>query len=328
MVAGAGLLAAALAWEWSRYLETPLRLPASGLDYELLKGGSLSSLSRDLADQGYLAHRRWLLLHARFSGRGSMVQAGEYHFPAGLTPAGLLDLLEQGQVRLRRLTILEGWTLAQALEAMHAKPGIRPLLAGLSPEEQAQKLGLDHLEGSLEGWFFPSTYHFQRGTSDIELLQLAHRKMWRTLHTLWRQRAPDLPYDTPYQALIMASLLEKESSASHEWPIIAGVLVRRLRMGMLLQVDSTIIYGLGPDFDMDLKRSHLRDAGNLHNTYRHPGLPPTPICLPGLGALAATMRPAPGDSLYFVSKGDGTHHFSATLEEHERAVRRYQLGEQ
>ncbi|WP_269473252.1 endolytic transglycosylase MltG [Kineobactrum salinum] len=177
----------------------------------------------------------------------------------------------------------------------------------------------------MEGLFLPETYRFERGTSDLDILARAHRAMLAALTEEWELRAPDLPYETPYEALIMASIIERETGVPDERQQIAGVFVRRLQRGMRLQTDPTTIYGLGTAFDGNLVRSHLRDGDNIYNTYRHHGLPPTPIALPGRAALHAALQPAEGDSLYFVARGDGSHEFNSTLEGHERAVRKYQL---
>jgi UPF0755 protein len=220
------------------------------------------------------------------------------------------------------LTVIEGWTFRQMLEAVRAHEAIRRTLDGLDDAGIMARLGRpgEHPEGR----FYPDTYHFPRGTTDAEFLTRAHRKMQAAVEEAWGRRAAGLPYASPYEALVLASIVEKESGVAAERDQIAGVFVRRLRKGMKLQADPTVIYGLGTEFDGNLRRRDL-EADNPYNTYTRTGLPPTPISLPGGGALRAAVAPAEGTALYFVAKGDGTHHFSATLDEHQRAVTRFQL---
>lgn len=314
---GAGGLAA-YGYHW---LHAPLTLPEQGLDYELERGQSLNHLTRDLAGRGVLEHPRLLRLYARLTEQ-SRVQAGEYHLPAGLTPKSLLAQLSEGRVVLHQVTLVEGWTYRQALAALHANEAIENRLEGLSRDEQMEKLGLD-LEHP-EGWFFPDTYRYVRGTSDVELLRRAHSALVAELERLWEARAPGLPYEDPYEALIMASIIERETGAPWERERIAGVFVRRLELGMRLQTDPTVIYGMGDDYQGRITRSDLRTP-TPYNTYTISGLPPTPIALVGREAIAAALNPAEGTALYFVARGDGTHVFSDTLQEHNRAVREFQL---
>jgi len=303
------------------WLHAPLTLPEEGLNYELERGRSLNHLTRDLAERGVLEHPRLLRLYARVTEQ-SRVQAGEYHFPAGLTPRTLLAHLAEGRVVLHQVTLVEGWTYRQALAALHANDAIENRLEGLSQQEQLDRLGLD-IEHP-EGWFFPDTYRYVRGTSDVELLRRAHTAMASELERLWEARIPDLPYENPYEALIMASIVERETGAPWERERIAGVFVRRLEIGMRLQTDPTVIYGMGDDYRGRITRSDLRTP-TPYNTYTNHGLPPTPIALAGREAIAAALNPADGTELYFVARGDGTHVFSDTLEEHNRAVREFQL---
>lgn len=317
-LAGAGGLGA-YGYQW---LHAPLSIPEQGLDYELVRGRSLNHLTRDLAERGVLEHPRLLRLYARLTEQ-SRVQAGEYHLPAGLTPRSLLAQLSEGRVVLHQVTLVEGWTFRQALAALHANEAIDSRLEGLSQNEQMAKLGLD-IEHP-EGWFFPDTYRYVRGTSDVELLRRAHRAMAAELERLWEARIPGLPYEDAYEALIMASIVERETGAPWERERIAGVFVRRLDLGMRLQTDPTVIYGMGDDYQGRITRSDLR-APTPYNTYTISGLPPTPIALPGREAIAAALNPADGSELYFVARGDGTHVFSDTLQEHNRAVREFQLS--
>lgn len=303
------------------WLNSPLGLPAEGIEYRLARGESLNSVSRALAEQGLLSHPRLLRLYARLTDR-TRVQAGEYRIEPPQTPLTLLGVMNRGEVVLHRVTLVEGWTYRQALAELHSRETIEPTLAGLSRSEQLQRLGLglDHPEG----WFFPDTYTYERGTEDRVILRRAHRALRERLDRLWAERDPSLPYDSPYEALIMASLVERETGAAGERDRIAGVFVRRLEKGMRLQTDPTVIYGMGDQYQGNLTRRNLRQA-TPYNTYTTHGLPPTPIALPGEKALEAAFHPAPGTALYFVAKGDGTHVFSDTLEEHNRAVRDYQL---
>lgn len=284
-------------------------------------GQSLTQVADALAAQGVLRHPFDFLLYARLSGQADSIRAGEYGLTPGMTPRDLLRKLVNGEVLVHQIRILEGWTAAQALAALQANPYIRSTI----PAGDAQTLrdALD-LETHPEGQFFPDTYNFTRGTTDREILRRAHALMQRVLDEAWRARDVGLPFDTPYDALILASLVEKETGKASERALIAGVFVRRLREGMRLQTDPSVIYGLGVDFDGNLTRAHL-GAENPYNTYRNRGLPPTPIALPGREAIAAALHPDDSGALYFVGKGDGSHHFSATLEEHNAAVRRYQV---
>jgi len=302
------------------WLNSPLDLPQGGLEYRLEQGRTLSHISRALAGEQRLEHPRLLRLYALLQGSPA-IHAGDYKLEPGTTPKSLFWQLVEGRVRLYQVTIIEGWTYAQALEALHAQETIEPQLKGLSQTEQLERLALD-IEHP-EGWFFPDSYRYVRGTSDVEILRQAHHKMRTTLNQLWERRAPGLIYGTLYEALIMASIVERETGAPWEREAIAGVFVRRLEKGMRLQTDPTVIYGMGDDYQGRITRRDLLEP-SPYNTYRIDGLPPTPIALPGREAIAAALNPAQGSSLYFVAKGDGTHIFSDTLEEHNRAVRDYQ----
>lgn len=313
-----GVALAAYGYHW---LQSPLAIPEEGIRYELSRGESLGHVTADLGARGVLRHPRGLSLYARLSEQ-TRVHAGEYQLNPGLTPLTLLEQLNEGDVVLHQVTLIEGWTFAQALMALHAEEAIEAKLEGLSQTEQLSLLGID-VEHP-EGWFFPDTYRFARGTTDVDILRRAHQAMRDQLEQLWPQRAEGLPYDSPYEALIMASLIERETGAPWERETIAGVFVRRLESGMRLQTDPTVIYGMGDRYEGRITRRDLR-APTPYNTYTISGLPPTPIALPGRGALAAALNPAPGTAVYFVAKGDGTHVFSDTLEEHNRAVREYQL---
>ena len=314
----AGLLRAVF---FHAHLHEPLALENERF-YLVQPGQSLSRVVDELAEQGTLEHPFDLRVYARLTGAADRIQAGEYLLAPGLTPLQLLDKLGRGDIHYRQVVIVEGWTAAQALAALHANPYIENTIAEGSPERLREALGLDvHPEGQ----FFPDTYNFTRGATDRDILLRAHALMQDVLAREWAARAVGLPYDDPYQALVMASLVEKETAAPAERAQIAGVFVRRLQRNMRLQTDPTVIYGLGSRFDGDLTRADLRED-NPYNTYVIRGLPPTPIALPGREAIVASLQPAPGAELYFVARGDGTHHFSSTLEEHNAAVQRYQRG--
>ena len=316
------VVAGLLTWHYRDFLATPLALDAEGQVIELPRGAGLRQISDDLATRGIIDSPDLLVLHGRLSGLDTALKAGEYRLEPGLTPRGLLDLLANGQVMLHSLTLVEGWTFAQALAAVRAKPELTATLEGLDPATVMARLDLEGQHP--EGRFFPDTYHFPRGTTDLEFLRRAYETMQEVLERAWTMRAEGLPYDDPYLALVLASIVEKETSVPDERAEVAGVFVRRLHKGMRLQADPTVIYGLGEGFDGNLRRRDLR-ADTPYNTYTRHGLPPTPIALPGRGAIEAVLNPAEGKALYFVATGDGRHVFAETLAEHEANVRRYQL---
>lgn len=316
--------ALALGWaylEYRRFVETPLDLAEETL-HAVPPGASLAAVAADLERLGYLENPLYLRLLARLRGDGGRIKAGEYRLPPGTTPPELLDRLVAGDVTRYGITLIEGWTFRQVMEAVAAHPALEQTVAGLSDEQVMEHLGLSGLHP--EGRFLPDTYHFPRGVTDVSLLQRAHAAMERTLEAEWAQRAEGLPIETPYEALILASIVEKETGVPEERARIAGVFTRRLRKGMKLQTDPTVIYGMGERYDGNIRRRDLQEE-TPYNTYVIGGLPPTPICMPGAEAIRAALHPAPGKSLYFVARGDGSHQFSATLEEHNAAVRRFQL---
>jgi len=313
--------------EFEHYLHRPLQLSAVE-ELEVNRGSALGIVIRDLAARGLLA-RPWLLqAYVRLSGRGHHIQAGEYLIGPGTTPLDLLDMLERGRVRTHGVTFVEGWTLAQMRQLLARDEHLQKVLKDVPDDRLLLALGIDTEPGrKAEGWFFPDTYVYSGKTSDRDILLQAYRRMKQVLEDEWGGRAQDLPYHSPYEALIMASIVERETGVAAERPQIAGVFVRRLQRNMLLQTDPTVIYGLGTGYDGNLRRRDLDDAANRYNTYQHPGLPPTPIALPGREAIRAALRPAPGNALYFVARGDGSHQFSASLEQHNQAVRQYQLNQ-
>lgn len=310
------------AWRYFQgWLDTPLALPDAGYHYQLQTGKSLGHLAHDLAAREYLKHGKWLVYFARWQNQ-TRVQAGEYYLQPGLTPRELLQKLNRGEVVLYQVTLVEGWTFRQALRTIHAHEAVQSELAGLSEADMlaALELPIEHPEG----WFFPDTYHFTRGTTDIELLRRAWQQMQQVLLPLWESRSENLPYSSPYEVLIMASIIERETGAPWEREKVAGVFVRRLQQGMRLQTDPTVIYGMGEKFQGRITRADLQQP-TPYNTYVITGLPVTPIALPGRASIAAALNPEVGSALYFVARGDGTTQFSDTLEQHNRAVRQYQL---
>ncbi len=315
LAAAAGLLYT------SRYLDKPLPV-TEPLVIEIPPGRGLKGVAADLAERGLLAHPRLFAWYGRWMSASARIKAGEYRIEPGQTPAGLLDQFVAGQVMLHTITLIEGWTFRQAVDAIRAHPAVVVASQGMDDEEIARRLALP--TPSPEGWLLPDTYHFPKGTGDLALMAIAAEAMEAALDLAWSKREPDLPLETPYEALILASIVEKETGLAEERPRISGVFVRRLERGMRLQTDPTVIYGLGPDFDGNLRKSDL-NRDTPYNSYTRPGLPPTPIALPGRDALLAAVRPAEETALYFVAtgEGDGSHYFSATLEEHNRAVARY-----
>jgi UPF0755 protein len=321
------LLSVAAAWlmmELRQFADTPLQVPEEGATYLLKPGSSFNAMATDLEQQGYISNAFYLRLMARWNKVGGKIKAGEYLIPTGTKPEQFLNLLVSGKVVNYSVTLIEGWTFREALAAIRQHTAVKAVTGELSDEEIMKQLGREGEHP--EGRFLADTYHFNRGTTDLAILKRAADSMDRLLADEWEERAPELPYKEPYEALILASIVEKETGLASERPEIAGVFVRRLRKGMKLQTDPTVIYGMGERFDGNIRRRDLRED-TPYNTYVHTGLTPTPISLPGREAVHAVLHPNDGKSLYFVAKGDGSgaHYFSATLKEHNRAVRKYQL---
>ena len=301
---------------------TPLPVPADGLLVQVSSGNTLGQLSARLSERGVIRYPHLFNWAGRLSGADQRIRQGEYRLSPGVTAAELLALLQSDATVRYLVTLPEGIRLAEAIAILRRSEGLTPVLSG---SDDRRLLQLLDERATAEGFFLPETYQYERGDSDFDVLVEAHRLMREALHAAWSQREPGLPYANAYEALIMASIIEKETGLAKERPLIGGVFVRRLQRRMRLQTDPTVIYGLGPDFDGNLQREHLRDDSNPYNSYRHRGLPPGPIALPGRESLMAAVQPAPGNSLYFVARGDGSHEFSATLAAHKAAVRRYQL---
>lgn len=305
-----------------RWTDTPLPIPVEGLELVVARGASMAKVAVQLEQMDVVDQPLLLRLYSRIQGADGNLRPGEYHLAANLSPRQLLQLLVSGKVRSYSVTLPEGITLRQALAIFHAQPRLQKQL---NVENAWQELATIATASNPEGWFFPDTYIYSAQTSDGDLLRQAHRRMRKVLADEWQGRSQDLPYSSSYEALIMASIIEKETGLASERTQIAGVFVSRLKKGMRLQTDPTIIYGLGDSFDGNLKRKHLRDQNNIYNTYHIPGLPPSPIALPGRDSIRAALHPDSTSALYFVAKGDGSHYFSATLDEHVQAVRQFQL---
>ena len=312
----------AVAWLFA-FASRALEPPRTEYEFTVKNGMSLRALSRRLADEGLLpeAHSFWIL--GRTLGKDKAIQAGTYRVDRPLTPVELLDKLNRGDVVAADIAFVEGTTLRQWLAQLKAQPRLRQTLEGKSIDEVRAAIGL--AQGSAEGWLFPDTYRFAPGSADVEILKRAHAAMKKRLADAWDARDPDLPLKSPYEALILASIVEKETGAAGERPLVASVFANRLRRSMRLQTDPTVIYGMGAAFDGNIRKKDL-STDTPWNTYTRDGLPPTPIAMPGAASLLAATRPAKSEFLYFVGKGDGTHQFSRNLEEHNRAVARYQLG--
>ena len=290
------------------------------------RGATMNGLLRDFQGRGVLGSRRqrlYLSWYARLTGQADDLKAGEYSVNPGLRAIDLTALLASGHVVLHELRLVEGWQLSQALAAVRAHPALKQTLPQ-SGAGEALMSALGQADRHPEGRFYPDTYHFPRGTTDVEFLRRANRTMEQVLAQEWADRTAELPYAGPDQALTMASIVERETGLVDERAEIAGVFVRRLQKRMRLQTDPSVIYGLGAAFDGNLRKRDLL-ADGPYNTYTRRGLPPTPICLPGRGALHAALHPAAGKTLYFVSRGDGSHVFSETFAEHDAAVRQFQL---
>lgn len=324
LLAAAAMAVAGAAW----WLHRPLDLTGAGsavLDLSIPAGSSARQVAQQMHDAG-VSTPAWLL-HGwlRLSGQSRQVQAGSYEIPVGMTPLQLLDRLVRGEQALRRVTLVEGWNYRQLLQALKSADQLTwdlPESALQQPAVLMRALGLPGQHP--EGRFFPDTYLYPKHDKASAVLRQAAAAMQRQLAQAWADRAPDLPLKSADEALILASVIEKETGASADRPLIAAVFINRLRLGMRLQTDPTVIYGLGAGFDGNLRKRDLL-ADTPYNSYTRAGLPPTPIAMPGLASIRAALRPAASQALYFVARGDGTSQFSATLEEHNRAVRRYIL---
>ena len=318
LLAALGALAAA--WFW---LRQPLSLSAPTVDLSVEPGMRPRGVAQAVRDAGVAVDPRLLYAWFRLSGEGHRIKAGSYELERGITPIRLLDKLARGEESLRAVTLVEGWNWRQVRAALAKADQLRPDAAKLSDAELMNLLGRPGV--APEGRFFPDTYTYSKGSSDVKVLQRALRAMDRRLEQAWAARSPQSVLKTPEEALILASIVEKETGKASDRMTIAAVFQNRLRIGMPLQTDPTVIYGLGESFDGNLRRVHLQ-TDSPYNTYLRPGLPPTPIAMPGKASLLAAVQPAAGKFLYFVARGDGTSQFSETLDEHNRAVNKFQRG--
>jgi UPF0755 protein len=319
----AGFAAVALAIGWlAWFASAPLDLPSEPLDFSISAGSSLRSAARQIAEAGVPMSERAFTLLARLSRKETQVKAGSYEISRGETPWSLLGKITRGEYQLSDIVFIEGWTFAQIRGALDASEVVRHDTRGASDAAIMAQLGSPNMPA--EGGFFPDTYLFAKGESDVKILGRAHRAMQKQLAAAWEARG-NTPVSTPEQALILASIIEKETGVAKERPLIAGVFANRLKRGMKLQTDPTVIYGLGSRFDGNLRRRDLTEDTPF-NTYTREGLPPSPIANPGRASLLAAVNPAKTDALYFVARGDGTHEFTRSLEDHNRAVARYQRG--
>lgn len=315
------LLSLAVAGWFVWYAITPTGPGPYPVELHIARGTGLKEVAAQLKGHGIIEHAYAFSLLGRLTGKAGQIKAGGYLFEASTSPWELLRKLTQGETLLGKITIIEGWTFRQMREALDQNPRLRNDTKGMSDAELLTALGIEATHP--EGLFFPDTYYFEHGSSDKALLLRAYHQMQQVLEEAWRDRPPGLPYKSPYELLIMASIIEKETAAPEERSLIAAVFLNRLRLGMRLQTDPTVIYGMGDRFDGNLRKADLI-TDTPYNTYTRAGLPPTPIALPGAASIRAAINPEASRALYFVSKGDGRHHFSSTLEEHNRAVARYQ----
>lgn len=316
-IAAGALIAGAFAW----YVTSSHLPPSLPLQFNLKAGTTLRGAAQEMGRAGVVRHPEIFVLMGRLLGTAGRIKAGNYELTEPVTPYRLLQKIVDGDVTQSSIRFVEGWTFRQMREVLNRHPDLAHATLDLADEEILRRLEIQ--ESSPEGLFFPDTYHFASGSSDLRVLRRAHRLLRSHLDVRWTARAADLPLASPYEALVLASIVEKETGREDDRPLIAAVLLNRLRKGMLLQADPTVIYGLGSAFDGNLRKRDLL-ADSPYNTYIRAGLPPTPIAMPGLASLTATLNPPASDALYFVSRGDGTSHFSRTLGEHERAVTKYQ----
>lgn len=317
------ILLAAFAGAAVWWANSPIALREATVDFRIAPKSTLRSAATQMQQAGIGINADLLALFARWQGVATGIKAGSYSVKQGITPVELLTKLARGDVSQGEALLVEGWTFRQWRARLEQHPDLKHEMQGLSEAEIAARLGIDG--GKIEGWLLPDTYLFDKQSSDLELLARAHRAMRKKLELAWNERDANLPYKTPYEALIMASIVEKETGRSDDRAQVAAVFVNRLRKGMLLQTDPTVIYGLGETFDGNLRKRDLQND-TPYNTYTRGGLPPTPIAMPGLASIQAAMHPAANDMLYFVARGDGSSHFSRTLDEHNKAVSKYQKG--
>ncbi len=316
------LLAAAGAGFW--WVHQPLRLPAATVDLSIEPGTLPRGVAQDVREAGVDVNPDLLYAWFRVSGQARDIKAGSYELERGITPRRLLSKLARGEASLRAVTLVEGWNIRQLRAALAKEEGLKQEAGKLDDAALMALLGRPGQHP--EGRFFPDTYTYAKGSSDTAVLRRAMRAMDKRLDEAWAQRTPQVAVKSPEQALILASIVEKETGRGADRPQISAVFNNRLRIGMALQTDPTVIYGMGAAFNGNLRKIDLQ-TDTPWNTYTRPGLPPTPIAMPGKAALLAAVQPAQSKSLYFVARGDGSSHFSESLDEHNRAVNRYQRGQ-
>jgi len=318
----AGALVFAVTHQVNKFMAAPLAIPDDGVEFEIPAGSSFASVSNKLVAGELIANDRWLRLYVRWHDQAGAIQAGDYLIKPGATPKSLLDQFTNGTVRLYAFTIVEGWNHREVLQALHTTDTVKATMTDEDWPALLESLGAELMQP--EGLFLPETYRFPRNTTDRALLTQAYSLMQEVLAEEWDGRSDDAPVQSPYEALILASIVEKETARADERPKIAGVFARRLDKRMRLQTDPTVIYGIGPAFDGNLTRKHLK-TDTPYNTYTRHGLPPTPIAMPGRAAINAALNPEDGTELYFVASGleDGSHKFSTTKAEHDAAVAEY-----
>jgi UPF0755 protein len=322
VIALAVVASVALAASFAYWATSTLPLQQGPLEFSLKAGSSLRSVARQMTDAGVLREPWRFELLARMFGQSANVKAGVYEIEQPLSPYALLQKITSGEYAQIAITIVEGWSFRQLRQALDDQAALVHRTQGLSETDIMRQLGAD-AAASPEGRFFPETYYVSSGEADLRVLRRSYRLMQEHLAREWKSRDPGLPLTTPYEALILASIVEKETGRPEDRRMVAAVFINRLRRGMKLQTDPAVIYGLGESFDGNLRKRDLA-SDHPYNTYTRTGMPPTPIAMPGLASLRATLHPAQTDALYFVAKGDGSSQFSRTLEEHERAVTRYQ----
>jgi len=305
------------------WLNGPMDMASETLDLSIEPGSSPREVAQQVQQAGVSVQPTLLYWWFRLSGEARQIKAGSYELERGLTPKGLLSKLVRGEEALRSVTLVEGWNFRQVREALKKADQLSAASAGMTPDEVMEKIGKGGIPA--EGRFFPDTYTYAKGSTDLALLKRAARAMDKRLDTAWAQLPPQSTLKTPEELLTLASIVEKETGRASDRPQIAAVFLNRLRLGMRLQTDPTVIYGLGAQFDGNLRKSDLQ-TDTPWNTYTRSGLPPTPIAMPGRGSLLAAVQPAKSNALYFVARGDGSSQFSATLDEHNRAVNKYQRG--
>jgi len=313
-----------IGYDYNQFMNKPFAIAAGEtMRIDVASGSSIKSISFELQKRGAIEKSFYLAWTARITGQARRIQAGEYAISHGVTPKQFLTMLVDGKVIQYSFTIIEGWNVRQVLQSLKENTDITQTLSDITASQLMQKLNLPAALHA-EGWFFPDTYYFIRGETDVDILRRAYQAMQKNLNNAWLKRDANLPYDSSYDALIMASIVEKETGKASERRQIAGVFTRRLQKKMKLQTDPTVIYGIGEKYDGNIRRRDLR-TDTPYNTYTRKGMPPTPIAMPGLASIEAALHPADGTALYFVAKGDGSHVFSNNLKQHNEAVIKYQL---